>query len=338
MTDGIDTSNADLDAGLISDTNNQVISIGISGDIDDAQLQAIGRDGSFLAENPAQWASAFAAVAERVDLYPQRSYLLGYCSSASEGNPDVEISVVGPSITQVTSALCSFNAELFSSQGGFTCDASFFANECNGSGGCGGLTGCGACPDTQCCDGSNCLDPTAAEPPVSCVDQIHVCEAENLACAGTGCATPAGDGGDCSTAPCAWGTDFCAPNPAYDPGDPTLGPPSFCIDAFPLGSPCEYPEQCASLNCYYPNPENPFEGRRCLPEARIGDHCGDEDAICESGAFCLGSTCEPQRRELVSCNAGAQCRQGVCANFDVGGNFCAGPNLCYWDWEDKVPN
>lgn len=326
VTDGIDTSNGDLDAGLIAETTNQVISIGISDAIDDAQLEAIGRDGSFLAPTPAQWTSAFAAVAERVDLYPDRSYLLGYCSSASEGDPDVQVSVEGPGISQVTSAACRFNAELFSSQGGFTCNSDFFANECNGSGGCGGLTGCGACPDTQCCDGSNCLDPSAATAPVSCEDQIHTCEAENLACGGSTCAIPVGDGGDCSAAPCALGTDFCEP----------IG--ETCVDAFPLGTTCEFPEQCQSLNCYYPNPDNPFEGRRCLPEARIGDHCGDEDAICESGAFCQGSVCVPKLRELATCNTGAQCRQGVCADFDVGGSFCLGPDLCYWNWEDKVPN
>jgi len=338
VTDGIDTSNGDLDSALIEETTNQVISIGISNDIDDKQLRAIGRDGSFLAPTPTQWTTAFDAIAERVDQYPDRSYLLGYCSSASEGSPNVEVSVTGPGLTNVSAAECSFNAELFSSQG-FTCNAAFFDTECNALS-CGGLTGCGACADSQCCDGSACVGPTAAEVPLSCVGQVHTCEAQNLACDQvTGlCVPPAGDGGDCTVTPCEVGTDVCVFNPAYDPDDPESTEPEFhCQDTLTVGSPCDRPEECETLNCYYPNPENPFEGRRCLPEARIGDHCGAEDAVCESGAHCQGSTCEPKRLELESCNSGSQCRQGVCVNFDVGGSFCVGPEACYWSWDEKVP-
>ncbi len=337
VTDGIDTSNADLDETLIDGTTNQVISIGISGAIDDQQLRAIGRDGSFLAPTPAQWTTAFDAIAERVDQYPDRSYLLAYCSSASEGDPDVEVSVVGPNLSDVTSAQCGFNADLFSSQG-FTCDAEFFTSECNTLE-CGGLTGCGACPDGQCCNGTACVGPTAAEPPVVCDGQIHTCEAENLACDGASCVLPVGNGGDCTDAPCEPGTDYCVPNPAFDPKDPEeTDPPNICVDTLTDGSPCDEPRQCQSLNCYYPNPDNPFEGRRCLPEARIGDHCADDDAVCESGAHCQGSTCEAKRLELASCSSGEQCRQGVCFDFDVGGSFCAGPDVCYWSWDEKVPN
>jgi len=324
VTDGLDTSNGDLNTTQIADTTNQVISIGVSSDIDDQQLRAIGRDGSFLAPTPAQWTTAFASIAERVDQYPDRSYLLAYCSSASEGAPDVRVSVAGPGLTDITAAECSFNAELFSSQG-FACNTEFFTGECNALE-CGGLTGCGSCADSECCNGTECSGPVAATAPVSCEDQLHTCEAENLACNGTFCVAPSGDGQPCGGgAPCEPGTDFC-------------GEGDVCTDALPEGSPCEFPLQCASLNCYYPNPDNPFEGRRCLPEAQLGDHCADDDGICEAGGYCQGSTCEPQRLELASCNSGAQCRQGFCQDFDVGGSFCQGPDLCYWAWDDKVPN
>lgn len=335
VTDGIDTSNGELDSGLIATTTNQVISIGISDAIDDTQLRAIGRDGSFLAPNPSDWTTAFESIAERVDTYPERSYLLAYCSSASEGGPDVEVAVTGPAVLNVTSAECRFNAELFSSQG-FTCNTEFFTGECNAQQ-CGGLTGCGACADTQCCNGSQCSDPVAAEFPVSCADNIHTCEAENLVCSGVSCVPPVGDGQECSSsAPCAAGIDHCGPNPEWNPLDPD-SPEFVCTDALPLGTPCDYPAQCESLNCFYPNPDNPFEGRRCLPEAQLGDHCGDDDAVCEAGGQCQSSTCQPQLRELESCNSDYQCRQGVCLNFDVGGNFCAGPDVCYWSWDEKVP-
>ncbi len=338
VTDGLDTSNGDLDTTQIQDTTNQVISIGVSSDINDQQLRAIGRDGSFLAPEPAQWTTAFASIAERVAEYPDRSYLLAYCSSASEGAPDVRVSVAGPGLTEVTAAECSFNAELFSSQG-FACNTEFFTGECNALE-CGGLTGCGSCADAECCTGSVCAGPVAASPPLSCEDQIHTCEAENLACDGEFCVLPSGDGQACdASTPCEAGTDYCGSNPAFDPKDPEETDPEFvCFDALPEGTPCEFPAQCQSLNCYYPNPDNPFEGRRCLPEAQLGDHCGDDDSVCESGGFCQGSTCQPKRRELASCNNGSQCRQGVCESFDVGGSFCAGPDLCYWPWDEKVPN
>lgn len=331
VTDGIDTSNADLDTSQIADTTNQVISIGVSGEINDQQLSAIGRDGSFLAPEPADWTTAFAAVAQRVAEYPLRSYLLAYCSSASEGAPDVEVSVAGPNLTSVTAAECTFNAELFSSQG-FACNTEFFTSECNALE-CGGLTGCGSCPDSQCCNGTECLGPTSAAAPVSCEDQIHACEAANQTCLGDPgvCVLPLGNGQACLPGQCALGTDYCGNNPEADP-------PQVCVDALPEGSPCEEPEQCASLNCYYPNPDNPFEGRRCLSEAHLGDHCANDDAICESGGYCQGSTCQPQRLELATCNSGGQCRQGLCQDFDVGGNFCLGPDLCYWAWDEKVPN
>ncbi len=344
VTDGLDTSNADLDTAQIDDTTNQVISIGVSGDIDDQQLRAIGRDGSFLAPTPEDWTTAFASIAARVDEYPDRSYLLAYCSSASEGNPDVEVSMSGPGLTAVTAAACSFNAELFSSQG-FTCNAEFFTGECNALE-CGGLTGCGSCADSECCNGTECAGPVSASAPVSCEDQIHTCDAENLVCAEVQgqdiwpCVPPTGLAVACDeSTPCAAGTNYCGDNPDFDPKDPAETDPEFiCFGTLPEGSPCGLPSECQSLNCYYPNPDNPFEGRRCLPEAQLGDHCGDEDAICEAGGFCQGSTCAPKRRELASCSSGSQCRQGVCVDFDVGGNFCLGPDLCYWNWDDKVPN
>ncbi|MGH1343121.1 MAG: VWA domain-containing protein [Nannocystales bacterium] len=342
VTDGLDTSNGDLDTTQIQDTTNQVISIGVSTDINDDELRAIGRDGSFLAPTPADWTTAFASIAERVDEYPDRSYLLAYCSSASEGSPDVRVSVTGPGLTDVTAAECSFNAELFSSQG-FACNTEFFTGECNASE-CGGLTGCGSCADSECCNGTSCTDPVSATPPVSCQDQPHVCEAENLVCVEGDdlwpCVTPPGTAVSCDeSTPCPVGMPHCGSNPAYDPDEPGDPDPEFiCFSRLPEGSPCEEPGECQSLNCYYPNPDNPFEGRRCLPEAYLGDHCADADAVCEAGGYCQGSTCQPKRRELASCNSGAQCRQGVCADFDVGGSFCAGPDACYWAWEDKVPN
>ncbi|MEM6295211.1 MAG: VWA domain-containing protein [Myxococcota bacterium] len=339
VTDGLDTSNADLDTGLVESTTNQVISIGISNDIDDDELRAIGRDGSFLAPTPDQWTTAFEAIATRVDQYPERSYLLAYCSSASEGNPDVQVGVQGDAVVNVTVAECGFNAELFSSQG-FTCNTDFFVGECNAQA-CGGLTGCGACPDTQCCDGTQCVGPTSANdnPPVTCGGQIHTCDATNQTCTELNCADPLGDGSFCVPGEnrCAQGIDYCGLNPEWEEGVDPTEEQFICVDALPVGSSCDFPRQCQSLNCYFPNPENPFEGRRCLPEARIGDHCGPEDAICEAGSYCQGSECLPKQNELTSCNSSEQCRRGVCRSFDTGGSFCQADPACFWPWDSKIP-
>ena len=333
VTDGLDSSNADLDFDQIQTTTNQVISIGISNDIDDDQLRAIGRDGSFLAPTPAQWTTAFDAIAERVDLYPERSYLLAYCSSASEGLPDVEVSVTGPGVVEVTSAECTFNAELFSSQG-FVCSAEFFTGECNALE-CGGLTGCGSCSDDQCCDGTTCQDPRVPSPEeefdIFCGEQPHICEAEGRTCESLGilgydCVLAADEGESCEFLPCALGVGAC-------------NDMDVCEPALPVGSSCEVPTDCASLNCYFPNPENPFEGRRCLPEARVGDHCGPSDAVCEAGAFCLSQICTPKHLELQACTSDDQCRKGQCESFGPGQTFCSGPDdICYWDWARKAPN
>ena len=331
ITDGKDSSNADLDQVLIDDTLNQVISIGVSTDIDDEQLAAVGRDGSFLAPSPSQWSTAFAEIATRVEEYPERSYLLAYCSSTTDGTPEVKVSIDGSGLTSVTEAACIFNAELFSSQA-FECNADLFRNECNAQL-CGGLTGCGACSDDQCCNG----DGTCGAPQSSnqlgtdCTGQGELCGPESLVCWEQSCVDPLdvddGCGGPDAGSDCARKEAYCT--------DPVEG--GVCLAALPLGSPCDFPAQCESLNCYFPNPENPFEGRRCLPEARIFDHCGPDDGDCEMGGYCQGSVCAPRRRELVSCAGNDQCRQANCATFDSG-NFCAGPAGCYWAWDEKVPN
>ena len=131
VTDGKDTSNGDLDEGQIKNTLNQVIAIGISDDIEESELQAIGRDGAFKAPSVEDWDDAFAEITQRVDEYPDRSYLLTYCSSATEAEPEVTISLkeTVPALT----ATCRFDADLFSSTP-MVCNAATFAGECAGRG------------------------------------------------------------------------------------------------------------------------------------------------------------------------------------------------------------
>jgi hypothetical protein len=269
--------------------------------------------------------------------------MLAYCSSTTEGTPTVEVSMQGGALAQVTSAACKFDADLFSTQT-FECNDETFTNECN-SQECGGLTGCGACSDDQCCNGYACVGPVDADDPsvdglVNCTGQPELCGQSDRVCGNMGqdCLDPAPPGvdfpsGDACLPGCELGAYWCE-NIIDDPM--TMESHNECSPARSLGTPCVVPWECASLNCYYVDPDNPFEGRRCLPEARIYDHCGPIDAVCEDGATCEGSSCEPRRGELVTCARSDQCRQAVCVTYE-GGNFCDGPSACYWAWDEKVP-
>lgn len=323
ITDGNNSTNSDLDTTLIEATLNQVISIGISGDIDDEQLAAVGRDGSFLAPTPELWVNAFDEIATRVQEYPERSYLLAYCSSATTGVPLVEVSVQGQNLGLVTTAACGYNAGLFSGEN-IPCSAALFDNECNAKE-CGGLTACGACDDAECCTGSTCVGPmTATQAQTPCTGQPDLCYATDQVCddlAGV-CVEPTPLGGECVD-------DRCTPHAAYCAANEE------CTDARGLGTSCEDREECDSLNCYYPKPENIQGGKICLPEARIGQICGNTISRCEPGAFCAGGVCTARLREASACNGDLQCRNANCQATEVG-NFCDGPPACYWAWDEKL--
>lgn len=373
ITDGQDTSNGSLDQQLINSTTNQVISIGISAQIDDEQLSAIGRDGSFLVPTPEDWVEAFDEIAQRVDEYPDRSYLLAYCSSATEGEPSVEVTIQGPGLLDVTSALCQFSADAFSSNPNAVCDASLFETECDAQA-CGGLTACGSCGDDQCCVDGQCAGPGSPSPgEPDCSGQDEICYPTDQVCdedgtedfgvcedpAPPGVPPPVGEDEPCDPA-CDPGVTYCQENDQNQPigcapvlGDPVAGPcdppciPGVeqcltnangdalgCVQATdPVV--CEVPEQCISNQCYFLNPENPLEGRFCLPEARIFDHCGTQDGGCETGSYCDGSTCRARKRELEQCSGGQQCRSAECADFGPG-NFCTNTFQCHWTWNEKI--
>lgn len=331
ITDGDDSSNSMLDNQLLESTLNQVISIGIGDDVDDADLEKIGRDGSFLAPTPADWAVAFDEVAQRVDEYPDRAYLLAYCSSKTSGDPEVEVGITANTkLTVEQTAACKFDADIFSSSPADTCDASLFVGECDLQA-CGGLTACGACADDQCCDGSSCDAPISAPPPpggFGCSDIDALCSATNEVCDVETCAPPGSLGGACG-AGCSPGEAWCDPSPVDGP---------ICEPAFGIGAACDSAAQCESLNCQQTNPDNPFEVRTCQPPALVHDRCeGSGFVICEEGSYCQGSTCEPKKLDAESCGDADQCRSGVCVT-PVETQICANSGACFWAWEEKVPD
>jgi hypothetical protein len=323
VTDGNDTSNGMLDTSLIKNTTNNVISIGISGEVVNESLQAIGRDGSFLAPVPADWPGAFAEITQRVDEYPARSYLLAYCSSATEGAPEVEIAMTG-AVEVVSTAICQFDADVFSTDPADACEASLFATEC-GAQNCGGLTACGACADDECCDGYACQAPqtATAEGIANCGGQDDLCAAADEICGLSGLCVPPEpiNTGTCG-AGCEPGVGRCVAGE--------------CIPVLTLGAVCEEPTDCPELNCQRENPENPFQDHTCLPEARLYDTCGMDDAICEAGGYCQ-SVCLPRKLDAEGCNGSDECRTASCVSFEGAGNRCAGFPVCFWSWDEKVP-
>lgn len=329
VTDGKDTSNGDLDGQLIDTTLNQVISIGISDEVDDEDLGEIGRDGSFLAPTPDDWEAAFADVAQRVDEYPDRSYLLSYCSSATEGQPEVTVSVDGPGIEVTQTTTCQFIADAFGTDPGDVCDASTFENDCADKQ-CGGLTACGACADDECCNGSQCISPVVIEAGgESCAAADQFCAAGDQICV-----VATGGGPDTCEFPAAIG-EAC--DPGCDPGVSwCLEGADTCQPAFGLGVSCDTADQCESLNCQPTNPDNPFLLPTCQEEALLFDRCDQNTTVCEAGGYCLGQACAPQKFNPQSCNASVECRSGLCTQ-PVDQNICVGTSMCYWPWSDKMP-
>lgn len=334
VTDGMDSSAGDLPSNLIDNTLNQVISIGISGDVNDEDLTEIGRDGNFLAPTPDQWPIAFDTVAQRVAEYPDRAYLLAYCSSTTEGEPIVEVTVAGEGITVTETTACQFIAEAFSSDPGVTCSADVFTDECDVFE-CGGITACGSCADDECCNGAQCVGPVAIDTGgLSCAGTDMFCDATGEICIDgesaqdpDTCEPPDTSGGACEPG-CDPGEAWCL----LDDGDPVA-----CQPAFPEGASCDEAAQCQSLNCQQTNPDNPFEVPTCQEGALLFDRCETATTVCEKGGYCTGNSCTPQRFSPQSCGQSFECRSGLCDD-PVESNICVGTNMCYWSWDEKVPS
>jgi hypothetical protein len=334
VTDGKDTSNGTLNKSLVDNTLNQVISIGISPNIDGEDLDAIGRHGSYLAPDPADWDDAFAKVATRVDQYPDRAYLLAYCSSTNQGSPDVTISLSG--IEPELVATCKFDADLFASNPP-TCGQVLFDTECENKE-CGGwLTGCGGCADSDCCSGTVCKAPGAA---ADCEGQDELCLG-NEVCIGTDddevdeCTGAPGLGEACIEG--ANGNDACNPGVSYcqntdDQADDYMT----CLAVKSLGEECETAVECETLHCAPTNADNPFDPSVCQLPAEIFDECGGNKAICESGSYCSG-TCKAKRNTAEdTCSQAYECNYGIC---DGDPAVCPyESSVCFWAWDEKANN
>ena len=350
ITDGIDSTGFKLDTDRIQNTVVNLVSIGISNQISDTELQSIGRDGSFLAQSPDDWASAFDEVTTRVKQYPLRSYLLGYCTTATTGKPSVSVALNGPS-GLTNSVDCTFDATAL---GTGNCDPTYFTNGCQGLE-CGGMVACGACADGDCCSGGVCHKPNSIDvlgPDTDCRNQDELCRHSNEVCvpkAGTNpqtyvCVAPVAEGQACTDkAKCDQTLDYCTkPPPPSDGGAPsntTVCEPK----PFQLGDRCQdftsknYDgAKCSTLNCAQQRADDPTAPFYCLPEARIFDRCAGPtaSATCEMGSACQAgadgnSICTD--RHWIGCKTDLDCVSGYCQN-----GVCYSSGACYFSWSEKI--
>ncbi len=94
FTDGTDTAaRASHQAVMqaLDAVDFSVLVIGVGNEINQGELEAIGRDGTSLSKDPGATAKAFADIAARVDGYSKSFYLLSYCSPARAGEHELEI-------------------------------------------------------------------------------------------------------------------------------------------------------------------------------------------------------------------------------------------------------
>ena len=123
-----------------------LISVGVSNDIDDAELTRIGPHGSFLAPTGPDRVATFERIAQRVAEYPNRAYLLAYCSPAVANDHEVWVTLANGEADLILG--CEFDAENFGVGQG-VCTADFINGYCDsGVHGCGTFLACNSCqPD-----------------------------------------------------------------------------------------------------------------------------------------------------------------------------------------------
>jgi hypothetical protein len=332
VTDGQDTGGAQLNTALIDNTFVDLVSVGISADIDDGDLTTIGRNGSFLAPQPEDWADAFDEIADRVEQYPQRAYLLAYCASANSGDHEVGIRISNDEIDQLWTT-CTFNADVFGTDFEDVCDADYLTGACDGVE-CGGLFACGACANDACCSARSCHEPAPVEGAcrndLQCQPGGDICDDDPIVVDLTVCRGPLDPGAACAAdRECGPGVGYCLDTYCTEV---TRENGDVCgdEDAHPAAV-------CPELNCAARNPRQPNQGYVCKPRARIGDACAGAvaNAECELGAYCEvnqqtgDGVCLPQNER--SCEQDYHCSSGECDD-----GYCVFRGRCGFAWDDRV--
>ncbi|MBI5545400.1 MAG: VWA domain-containing protein [Deltaproteobacteria bacterium] len=99
FTDGTDhahrVSPQELRASL-DRVDFEVFVIGVGAEIDEGELSAIGRSGATLSKDPGTVGVMFDQVAERIEGFSKRFYMLSYCSPSRAGSHELTIEPVAP--------------------------------------------------------------------------------------------------------------------------------------------------------------------------------------------------------------------------------------------------
>jgi hypothetical protein len=97
FTDGSDHAHrvpAETVRKAVTDSDLDVYAIAVGGEINESQVSAIGRSGTFTSKSREDIARGFDEIARRIEGYSKRYYLLSYCSPARAGKHAVEIEAV----------------------------------------------------------------------------------------------------------------------------------------------------------------------------------------------------------------------------------------------------
>jgi hypothetical protein len=118
FTDGTDRANRvsrDDMMKAVSESPHDLFVVGVGAEIDKGELRRLGRTGAALEADPGAVQRAFEQVAQRIEGYTQRFYLLSYCSPARRGERALRIEAVAAD-GQKGSLEARFNADGFTPQ------------------------------------------------------------------------------------------------------------------------------------------------------------------------------------------------------------------------------
>jgi von Willebrand factor type A domain len=97
FTDGTDHAGrvkAEALRDAVAEAQVDIYAIAVGGEVDDAEVRAIGRSGTFTSKNPQDITRGFEEIGRRIEGFSWRYYLLSYCSPARAGQHQVEIEAV----------------------------------------------------------------------------------------------------------------------------------------------------------------------------------------------------------------------------------------------------
>jgi hypothetical protein len=97
FTDGTDHAGrvkAEALRDAVAEAQVDIYAIAVGGEVNDAEVRAIGRSGTFTSKNPQDITRGFEEIGRRIESFSRRYYLLSYCSPARAGQHQVEIEAV----------------------------------------------------------------------------------------------------------------------------------------------------------------------------------------------------------------------------------------------------